>query len=273
MAVFVAFLTLAFVQNITASRCEWYNLSMPYGGRYCPGVGAVTPDLLPHQCRYLCLQSVTCKACNYKATVKTCTRFTLPCPQVFSDPDMALMVLRETPINQCYEWVLYNHGDPADQRMIQTANYWYFVSRLKVYGNDVVCYFNSVSNTCWATLAGVEYSTRQGHQCERLRPMWTSARCGRLHHHLGISHSWGTFTAQCGHRRCPGKWRCALCGEVWLLHCQDYLGQYRWLLCRGRYSCNQWPQRNTICNQHDDDGRALIRTFPIERWNLLDDNY
>ena len=169
MAVFKAFMAMAFVQNITASRCEWYHLSMPYGGRYCPGVGTVTPDLLPHQCRYLCLQSVTCKAYNYNATIKTCTRFTSPCPKAFSDPDMAFMVVRETPVNQCYEWVLYSPGDPVDERMIQTDTYWHIMSRLKVYGNDVVCFFTSVSNTCWATLAGVEYSTRQGHQCERLR--------------------------------------------------------------------------------------------------------
>ena len=130
--------------------------------------GIVAPDLLPHQCRYLCLQSVTCKAYNYNATMKTCTRFTSPCPKAFSDPDMAFMVLRETPVNQCYEWVLYT-GDPVHERMIQTDNDWLIVSRLKVYGNDVVCYFTGVSNTCWATLVTTEYSTRQGHQCERLR--------------------------------------------------------------------------------------------------------
>ena len=45
-------------------------------------------------------------------------------------------------------------------------------------------------------------------------PMWTSARHRRLHHLLGTLHSRETVTIQCRHRRCHGKWRCALCGEI-----------------------------------------------------------
>ena len=114
----MALLVAIAVLNVTAKSCETYSLSMPYVGRYCTGMGIVTLKLLPHQCRHICLQSAVCKAYNYNTTVKTCIRFTSPCPEDFVDPVMEFVVFREKRAKQCYEWVPYSAGDPVGDRMI-----------------------------------------------------------------------------------------------------------------------------------------------------------
>ena len=124
--------------------------------------------LLHHQCRYICLQSTTFKAYNYNVTEGTCTRFASLCPQAYSDSTMECVVFRKTPINQCYEWVPYNPGDPLDERMIATDSPSYIVARLHVSGNNVV-YFSTITDACWGKLEGTQYSTQQGYLCERLR--------------------------------------------------------------------------------------------------------
>ena len=165
----LSLLTVVTVMNVAVNRCEFYNLAMPYKGRYCTGDGTVTLKLLPHECRYMCLQSPTYRAYNYNVTAETCTRFTSPCPQAFSDPVMEFVVFRETPVSQWYEWVMYSPGDPLGERMIATDSPWCVVSRLQVNGNDVVSYFVTDSDHCWGTFGETEYSTQQGYRCERLR--------------------------------------------------------------------------------------------------------
>ena len=166
----LSLLTVITVVNVRADRCELYDLAMPYGGRYCIGEGIVTPKLLPHECRYVCLQSPTCRAYNYNLTEGTCTKFTLPCPQAFSDQVMEFVVFSETPVNQCYEWVPYSPGGPLDKRMIASHSPWYVVARLQVSGNDVVSYYIMNQGHCYGTLRGTSYSTKQGgYRCELLR--------------------------------------------------------------------------------------------------------
>ena len=165
----LSLLTVKTMVNVRADRCELYDLAMPYGGRYCIGEGIVTPKLLPHECRYVCLQSPTCRAYNYNVTERTCTRFTFPCPQAFSDQVMEFVVFSETPVNQCYEWVPYSRGDPLGERMIATDSPWCIVSRLQVNGNDVVSFFVTDKDHCWGTFGETGYSTKQGYRCERLR--------------------------------------------------------------------------------------------------------
>ena len=117
IGVFVIFLPVATALRVATNKCEWFSLTLPYRGRFCIGEDAVTRNLLPHQCRHICLQSVNCKAYNYNCTEKTCTRFILACPQVYSDPIMECAALREIPINQCYEWVscIRYQDDPQTQ--------------------------------------------------------------------------------------------------------------------------------------------------------------
>ena len=165
----LSLLTIVTVMNVAVNRCEFYNLTMPYKGIYCTGDGTVTLKLLPHECRYMCPQSPICRAFNYNVTEETCTRFTSPCPQAFSDPVMEFVVFRETPVNQCYEWVMYSPGDQLGEQMIATDIPWCVVSRLQVNGNDVVSYFVTDSDHCWGTFGETEYSTQQGYRCERLR--------------------------------------------------------------------------------------------------------
>ena len=82
---------------------------------------------------------------------------------------MEFVAFRETPENQCYEWVLYSPGDPLGERMIATDSPWCIVSRLQVNGNDVVSYFVTDKDHCWGTFEETEYSTLKGYRCERLR--------------------------------------------------------------------------------------------------------
>ena len=215
--------------NVAVRRCELYNLWKPHGGRCCTGEGTVTRKLLHHQCLYICLQSTTCKAYNYNITEETCTRFASVCPQAYSDPTMECVVFRKTPINQCYEWVPCNSRDPIDERMIATDCPSYIVARLHVSGNDVVCYFSTISDAWWGNLEGTEYSTRQGYQCER------------LHAVKGCTIYWVPYTAGGtlpSHWMCHGKWWCGLCGEAWL-HLQGYSEEPFGLLHRGRHTCNK----------------------------------
>ena len=170
MGVFAILLAVAGVVSVLTNRCEWYSLTLQYGGRYCIGEGTVTRKLLHHQCRYLCLQSLTCRAYNYNVTEGTCTRFAVPCPQAISDPNMEFVVLRVTPVHKCYEWVPYSIGDPLDERMIATDIPAYIVSRLLVGGNDAVCYMSTNNGKCYASLGGTEYSSDL-YLCQRLRVM------------------------------------------------------------------------------------------------------
>ena len=168
MGVSVALLAVTTALNVAAKRCERYILSNPHEGWCCTGEGTVTYKLLHHQCKYVCLQSATCKAYNYTVNEGACTRFTSPCPQVFSVPTMGCVVFRETPINQCYEWVPYSSGDPRDERMIATDNRWLTVARLQVSGNEVVGFFTTISKSCLASLEGTTYNSLHGYLCERL---------------------------------------------------------------------------------------------------------
>ena len=138
MGVFVVLLAAAVVLNVTANRCIWYRLTMPYEGMYCIFEGTVFQKLLPHECQSMCLQSATCKAYNYNVTEGTCTQFSSPCPQAFSDSVMEFVVFRNTPVSRCYEWVPYSPGDPLDERMVATDNPWFIVARLQVNNNDGV---------------------------------------------------------------------------------------------------------------------------------------
>ena len=170
MVVFVVLLVVATALQVTAIRCGWFSLTLPYRGRFCIGEGTVIRNLLPRQCRHVCLQSATCKAYNYNVTGGTCTRFTSPCPQAYSDPIMEFVVFRETPTNKCYEWVSYSRGDPLDERMIATDSPWCIVARLQVNGNDVVSYMIPKKRKCIGTFEGTEYNSVL-YQCERLRVM------------------------------------------------------------------------------------------------------
>ena len=170
MGIFVALLTVTTVLNVTANRCVSHSLTMSYQGRYCIGKGTVTHNLLPHQCRYLCLQSSR-KAYNYNITEGTCTQFTSPCPQAYTHPVMEFVVFRETPVNQCYEWVPYSPDDPLDERMITIDSSWCIVSRLQISGSNVVGYFHTRYSTCYSNLEGDDhdYSSKHGYLCDRLR--------------------------------------------------------------------------------------------------------
>ena len=164
----MALLVAVAIANVKAENCEMYSLSMPYNGRYCTGVGTVTRKLLPHQCRFMCLQSAICKAYNYNTTSETCTRFTSPCPQAIGDPVMEFVVFRETFAKQCYEWVPYSPGDTLDERMISTDTSVIIVARLEVDGNHLVCYF-FYDSACYCSLGPTQYSNTQGYPCDRLR--------------------------------------------------------------------------------------------------------
>ena len=154
---------------IAADHCKVFSLSVSYRGRYCPGDGMLSTDLLPHQCRHICLQSTACKAYNYNITDRTCTRFTSPCPQPVVDPVMEFAVFTENPIDQCYEWVSYSSGDPVDARMITTDEPERVICRMQKDGHDIVCNFHIRYSKCYGNLGSSEFINIHGYPCQRLR--------------------------------------------------------------------------------------------------------
>ena len=150
LIVTTVFWLVAIWSDTAATHCKRYSLSMPYYGRYCPGDGAVTTHLLPHQCRYTCLQSTTCKAYSYNITEGTCKRFESPCPQAISDVVMQFAVFTEQPRDRCYLWIPYRTGDAIDPRMISTDNLDRLISRMQREGNDIVCHFHTKNKACYA---------------------------------------------------------------------------------------------------------------------------
>ena len=141
---------------------------MPYSGRYCPGDGIETRHPLHHHCRYMCIQSKSCKAYNYNVIDGTCLRFTSPCAEALDDPIMEYMVFREEPADQCYEWVQYNAGDTIDQRIIHVREN-IVISRMQRAGQDIVGYFVKPQRTCYAVWMGSQFGSSSGYPCQLLR--------------------------------------------------------------------------------------------------------
>ena len=167
MKICTIFMIFSGLSTIWAEKCELYPLSMPYNGMYCSSDGVVTPLVAPHRCRYLCILSSTCNAYNYNATIGTCTHFSSPCPQAFSDPAMEFVVLTQLPYEQCYEWIPFQTTDPIDKRMVHNDYasrdvYYAFriIGRTQRSGNDVLCYFHKGDSYCHGYL-GSQFATIQ----------------------------------------------------------------------------------------------------------------
>ena len=156
---------------IADEQCKLFELSMPYSGRYCPADGMVSIDLLPHQCRYICLQSTACKAYNYNATDGACVLFTSPCPLAVTDTMMEFAVFTDKTIHQCYQWLPYSLGVDTDERMIATDASHRIICRMQKAGDDIVCQYNTRSSRCFANLGISSFSSKQGYPCQRLRIM------------------------------------------------------------------------------------------------------
>ena len=156
---------------IAAEHCSQYSLSMSYEGRYCPGDGTVTPHLLPHQCRYICVHSNNFRAYNYNATEGTCTRFTSPCPEAFPDTMMEFAVFTEKPIDQCYRWITYSSGDVVDPRMISTGEQKLLICRMQKDGSDRMGHFHTIRRVCYSCRGSSVFNSRSGYLCQRLRIM------------------------------------------------------------------------------------------------------
>ena len=129
------------------------------------GDGAITQLLTSHLCRYRCILSATCKACNYNATVGTCTSYNSPCPQALSDPAMEFAIFTQKPYEQCYEWIPYSPGYSEDARMIYTEHSSRIIGRTQRANNNVVCYFHTYFKDCF----GYFGSTFRSALCQRLR--------------------------------------------------------------------------------------------------------
>ena len=171
LIVFVVIGLVASGSGIAANNCEIFTLSMSYNGRYCPGDGIITQNLLPHQCRYICIQSSTCKAYNYNITERACTCFASTCLQALPDTMIAFAVFTQKPVDQCYQWVPYNSGDALNPRMIPTDDPIHYICRMQRSGNDIVCYFQIPYRTCFASWGSSEFHNGQGYPCQRLQIM------------------------------------------------------------------------------------------------------
>ena len=139
---------------IVATPCNLFS-SSPYNGRYCPADGVDTLGLLPHQCRYICLQSASCKAYNYNNTEEVCTRFTQPCSVAAPDTEMEYAVFNEKSLDQCYQWVSYR----SDPRMLPTDHATRLICRMKKSGNDLLYYYYSNSALCYGAWGDSEFTS------------------------------------------------------------------------------------------------------------------
>ena len=157
------------VLTLATEHCKLFSLSTPHTGKYCPGDGVVTPHLSPHQYRMVCLQSSTCKAYNYNGTDMKCTRLTSPCSQAVADTMMNFVVFTEIPIDQCYQWVPNSPGDTVDPRMIYTTDRKRVICRMQRDGDDRVCFFSTIINTCYASWGQSQFRSDNGYPCQRLR--------------------------------------------------------------------------------------------------------
>ena len=163
------FAVVAIQAVIAGEHCRLHSLSIPYNGRYCPGDGKVTPHLLPHQCRYMCLQSNTCKAYNYNNSEGTCTQFTSPCPQAYPDNLMEFMVVPAKTMDQCCQWVPYTPNDPVGTRMISTDDPDRIICRMQKDGDDIVCYLGLRVSICYGSWRGSRIRSSHGYPCQLLR--------------------------------------------------------------------------------------------------------
>ena len=154
---------------ISAEHCKLFSLPLPYTGRYCPGDGRIIRRLLPHQCRYTCLLSPTCKAYNYNATDKVCTHLTSPCPLALPNTAMESAVFTEKSIDQCYQWVSNSSGDIP--RMITTDIPTSIICRMQRNDNDILCRFHAMRTKCYAIWENSPFDNHDGYPCQRLRIM------------------------------------------------------------------------------------------------------
>ena len=169
MIISTALLLVVIPPTVAVKHCKLFSPSMPLEGKYCPGEGIDTPNLLPHQCKYICLQSISCKAYNYNTTERTCTRFTSPCSLAIADTMMEFMVFTERATDQCYQWIPYSSGDTIDPRMIPTDDPGRLICRMKKDGSDIVCYFHTTQFRCYGSGGGPEMNNDQGYPCQRMR--------------------------------------------------------------------------------------------------------
>ena len=169
------------VSFIWAGKCDHYSLTTTYKGGYCTGEGILTQLVDPHLCRYQCIVSTTCNAYNYNTTRETCTYFSSPCPQPFSDPTMEFAVFTQRPYEQCYEWIAFISGDPIDERMARTEHVSHgIIGRTQRSGQDIVCSFRTRYSKCYGYF-GAWYDTSR---FQRLRIM------------EGCATYWVTYTSQ-----------------------------------------------------------------------------
>ena len=128
-------------------RCESYQLTDSFRGRYCPTAGIIIPNLSWDQCKLFCLHTPSCQAVNYDFTASLCAYFTSTCPNAISNPDMAFVLFTARQPHQCLDWIPKQTGHLPGNRLLTEDNVR-FAARIQKDGNDFVCYLLTTSDDC-----------------------------------------------------------------------------------------------------------------------------
>ena len=131
-------------------RCESYNLTNLFHGRYCPtGGGTTTKGLAWHQCKLFCLHTPSCQAVNYNFTANLCTHFTATCPLAIRAPSMAFWLFTRKQPHECLEWIPKPDRGFSGDRSVTYDNLR-FVARMQKDGNDFGAYFYPKNYRCFS---------------------------------------------------------------------------------------------------------------------------
>ena len=69
---------------------------------------------------------------------------------------------------EVYGWITYDSGDHLDERMISKDHTLRIICRMKI--NDIVCYFHTMQNVCYAILGSIPANDSNGpYECQCLR--------------------------------------------------------------------------------------------------------
>ena len=87
------------------------------------------------------------------------------------DSVMKFVVFKEKPADQCLKWEPYNLGNTINARMISTDDPNHLICRMQMEGSDIVGYFHTSFEICYASSGNVIFRNTYGYPCQRLRIM------------------------------------------------------------------------------------------------------
>ena len=153
-------------------KCQSFEFDLPLTGKYCPWDDAPKKNLLPHECKAVCIQSSNFAAFNYNYTANDCTHSSAPFIQAMAAPTMEFGIF--TPhmeAQHCYEWRLITLRDW--DRAVEDNQPNAYVIRMLKGGSYYVGHFGQTYSECYANNSAF-FIHLNGYPCESL---WIQEDC------------------------------------------------------------------------------------------------